>query len=148
MINWKAIGLGFIFTLVLAYLGNYIPYLDIPLAPLVGGVIAGYVVGGNYKNGIINGGLSAGIIGFIYTLLVIVITTGSIITTAVNNAVATTSLSGQSGLVIAGIIIFASIVAFGIYFILGLIGGIIGVVIKERGTEKPMPTPATRMKDE
>ena len=76
------------------------------------------------------------------------ITTGNTITTAVNNAVATSSLSGQSGLVIAGIIIFASIVAFGIYFILGLIGGIIGVVIKEKGTKKPRPTPATRMNDE
>lgn len=148
MINWKAIGFGLIVTLILAYLGNYVPYLDIPLAPVIGGIIAGYVVGGSYKNGIINGGLSAGIIGFIYTLLVIVITTGNTITTAVNNAVATSSLSGQSGLVIAGIIIFASIVAFGIYFILGLIGGIIGVVIKEKGTKKPRPTPATRMNDE
>jgi hypothetical protein len=32
-VNWKAIGFGFIVTLVLAYLGNYVPYLDIPIAP-------------------------------------------------------------------------------------------------------------------
>jgi hypothetical protein len=49
MINWKAIGFGFIVTLVLAYLGNYIPYSDIPLAPLVGELIAGCVVGGIRK---------------------------------------------------------------------------------------------------
>lgn len=139
MVNWKAISYGFIVTLVLAYLGNYIPYVDIPLAPIMGGIIAGYVVGGSYKNGIINGGLSAGIVGFIYTLIVIVYTTGSTIVTAVNKAVATTALSGESGIVIVSIIIFASIVAFGIYFILGLIGGIIGASINERGTEKPMP---------
>jgi hypothetical protein len=132
MVNLKAIVLGFIVTLVLAYLGNYIPYVDIPIAPFIGGIIAGYIVGGSYKNGIINGGLSAGIVGFIYTLVVIVYTNGSTITMAVNKAVANSALSGESGIVIAFIIIFASIVAFGIYFILGLIGGIIGTAIKER----------------
>jgi hypothetical protein len=105
----------------------------------MGGIITGYVMGGSYKNGIINGGLSAGIVGFIYTLIVIVYTTGSTIVTAVNKAVATTALSGEFGIVIVSIIIFASIVAFGIYFILGLIGGIIGASINERGTGKPMP---------
>jgi Family of unknown function (DUF5518) len=135
MINRKAIVLGFIVTIVLAYIGNYIPYLDIPLAPIIGGVIAGLVVGGGYKNGIINGGLAAGIPGFIYTLIVIVYATGSTISTAVTRSLANTSYLGLSGIITVGIIIFGSILAFGIYFILGLIGGIIGVVIKDKISE-------------
>ncbi|MFY9637444.1 MAG: DUF5518 domain-containing protein [Methanobacterium sp.] len=135
MINWKAIVLGFIVTIVLAYLGNYIPYLDIPLAPIIGGIIAGLVVGGDYKNGIINGGLAAGIPGFIYTLIVIVYITGSTISTAVTKALAFTSYTGLSEIISVLIIIFGSIVAFGIYFILGLIGGIFGVIIKDKISE-------------
>lgn len=132
MINWKAIVLGFIFTILLAYMGNYIPYLDIPLAPLIGGIIAGYVVGGAFRNGIINGGLAAGIPGFIYTLIVIVYVTGSTISSAVTETLASKSYGGMSEIITVIIIVFGSIVAFGIYFILGLIGGIIGVAIKDK----------------
>ena len=135
MINWKAVGFGFIVTLVLAYLGNYIPYVDIPLAPIIGGIVAGYVVGGSYKNGIINGGLAAGIPGFLYTLAVIIFVTGSTIAAAV----AKTALSNESGIVSAFIIIVGAILVFVIYFILGLYGGIIGTTIKERGIKKPIP---------
>ena len=135
MINRKAIILGFMVTIVLAYMGNYIPYLDIPLAPIIGGVVAGLVVGGSYRNGIINGGLAAGIPGFIYTLIVIVYVTGSTISTAVTKALASTSYTGLSEIITVIIIIFGSIVAFGIYFILGLIGGIIGVLIKDKISE-------------
>ncbi len=135
MINWKAVGFGFIVTLVLAYLGNYIPYVDIPLAPIIGGIVAGYVVGGSYKNGIINGGLAAGIPGFLYTLAVIVFVTGSTIAVAVSK----TALSGESGIATIIIIIIGAILAFVIYFVLGLIGGIIGAAIKERGIKKTVP---------
>ncbi|WP_156095950.1 hypothetical protein [Methanobacterium sp. SMA-27] len=55
--------------------------------------------GGNHKNGIINGGLSAGIVGFIYTLMIIVFTSGSTITAAVNNA-----LLPQLSMVILGLL--------------------------------------------
>ncbi|MGZ4857618.1 MAG: DUF5518 domain-containing protein [Methanobacteriaceae archaeon] len=136
-------GFGFIVTLVLAYLGNYVPYLDIPIAPLIGGIIVGYVVGGSYKNGIINGGLSAGLVGFLYTLMVIVLVTGNTISTAVAAYVAPTAFSGESGIFTAIIIIIGAFLASIIYFILGLIGGIIGVAIKERGTEKPKPSTST-----
>ncbi len=135
MINWKAVGFGFIVTLVLAYLGNYIPYVDIPLAPIIGGIVAGYVVGGSYKNGIINGGFAAGIPGFLYTLAVIVFVTGSTIAVAVSK----TALSGESGIVTIIIIIIGAILAFVIYFVLGLIGGIIGATIKERGIKRTIP---------
>ena len=54
-------------------------------------------------------------------------------------AVAKTALSNESGIVSAFIIIVGAILAFVIYFILGLIGGIIGTTIKERGIKKPIP---------
>jgi hypothetical protein len=120
MVNWKAIGLGFIITLVLAYLGRYIPHLDMPIAPIIGGIISGYIVGGSYRDGGIYGGLSVGIAGFLYTIMVIF----------------PMAMNGESGIVTAAIIILGALLAFSIYFIMGLIGGIIGIAIKERNAEK------------
>ena len=120
----------------MAYLGNYLPYLDMSLAPILGGILAGYIVGGSYKNGAIYGGFSAGIAGFIYTLLVIILSSGIALATSVSVAVVPTSLSSASGIVTAGVIILGATIAFVIYFIMGLIGGFIGVAIKERNAEK------------
>ena len=136
MVNWKSIGLGFIITLVFVYLGKYLPYLAMSLAPILGGIFAGYVVGGSYKNGAIYGGFSAGIAGFIYTLLVIILSSGITRATSVSMAIIPTSLSGASGIVTVGVIILGATIAFVIYFVMGLIGGIIGVAIKERNAEK------------
>jgi hypothetical protein len=132
MVNWKALAFGLVVTLILAYLGNYIPYLDIPLAPIIGGIIAGFITGGSFKSGIVYGGVSASIIGFSYTLIVIMSSAGNTISKAVTTAVSTTSLSGDSGIITVIIIIIGAIIAFAIYFILGSIGGIVGVTIKER----------------
>ncbi len=132
MVNWKALGFGLVVTLILAYLGNYIPYLDIPLAPIIGGLIAGFITGGSFKTGILYGGVSTSIIGFIYTLIVIVLSAGNTISTTITTAISTTSLSGDSGIITVIIIIIGTIIAFAIYFILGSIGGIIGITIKER----------------
>ena len=139
MVNWKAIGLGFIITIILAYLGNYLPFLGMPFAPILGGIFAGYVVGGSYKNGAIYGGFSASIAGFIYTLLIILYS-GIGIATSVSTAVVPTSLSAESGFITVGIIILGATISFMTYFIMGLIGGIIGVAIKERNAEKQILT--------
>jgi hypothetical protein len=136
MVNWKAICLGFIGTFILAYLGKYIPHLDMPIAPIVGGIIAGYMVGGSYRDGSVYGGLSAGIAGFIYTLLVIILSAGVSVAATVSMNVFPMSIYGESGIVTAGIIILGTILSFIIYFILGLLGGIIGIAIKERNAEK------------
>ena len=136
MVNWKAICLGFIGTFILAYLGKYIPHLDMPIAPIVGGIIAGYMVGGSYRDGSVYGGLSAGIAGFIYTLLVIILSAGVSVASTVSMNVFQMSIYGESGIVTAGIIILGAILSFIIYFILGLIGGIIGIAVKERNAEK------------
>ncbi len=136
MVNWKAICLGIIITLILAYLGKYIPHLDNPIAPITGGIIAGYVVGGSYKNGIIYGGLSAGIAGFVYTLLIIILSAGVALASTVAMTIAPTAINGESGIITASIIILGSLLVFIIYLILGLLGGIIGIAIKERNAEK------------
>jgi len=135
MVNWKAIGLGFIITLVLAYLGRYIPHLDMPIAPIIGGIISGYMVGGSYRDGGIYGGLSVGIAGFLYTMMVILLTGISLATTVSMN-IFPMAMNGESGIVTAAIIILGALLAFSIYFIMGLIGGIIGIAIKERNAEK------------
>ena len=136
MVNWKALGLGFIITLILAYLGKYIPHLDMPLAPIIGGIIAGYMVGGSYRDGVVYGGLSTGIAGFIYTILVIILSAGVSLASTVSMNIFPMSMYGESFIVTMGIIILATILSFIIYFILGLIGGIIGIAIKERNAEK------------
>ena len=136
MVNWKAICLGFIGTFILAYLGKYIPHLDMPIAPLIGGIIAGYMVGGSYRDGGFYGGLSAGIAGFIYTLLVIILSAGVSLASTVSMNIFPMSMYGETWIVTLGIIILGAILSFIIYFILGLFGGIIGIAIKERNAEK------------
>ena len=136
MVNWKSIGLGFIITFAYIYLSKYVPYLDMSLAPILGGIFAGYMVGGSFKNGALYGGFSAGIVGFIYALLVIILSNGIARATSVSMVVFPISSSGISEFVTAGVIILGATIAFVIYFIMGLIGGIIGVAIKERNAEK------------
>ena len=136
MVKWKAIGLGIIITLILAFLGKYLPHLDNPIAPIIGGIFAGYVVGGSYKNGVIYGGLSAGIAGFVYTLLIIIISGGIGLAAIVSMNIAPNTVNGESSIVTASIIILGTLLAFGTYLILGVIGGIIGIAIRERNAEK------------
>jgi Family of unknown function (DUF5518) len=136
MVDWKAFTLGFIVTLVLVYIGNYIPYLHMTIAPIMGGITAGYVVGGSYKNGIIYGGFSVGIVGFLYSLVVIILLGGIGKATSVSMVIVPLTFNGESAIVTAGIIILGAIISFVMYFISGLIGGLIGVAIKEREAEK------------
>lgn len=136
MVNWKSLVLGFIITLILAYLGKYIPHLDMPIAPIVGGIIAGYMVGGSYRDGGVYGGLSVGIAGFFYTILVIILSGGISLATTVSMNIFSMPVNGESEIFTAIIIILGAFLAFSIYFILGLIGGIIGIAVKERNAEK------------
>lgn len=136
MVNWKAIGLGLTTTLLLAYLGKYIPHLDTPIAPILGGIIAGYMVGGSYRDGGIYGGISASIAGFVYTILVIILSAGISLAATVSMNISPTAMNGESEIITASIIFLGALISFGIYFILGLLGGIIGIAIKERNAEK------------
>jgi hypothetical protein len=67
-LNWIVMGMVFIFTLVLAILiGSYLPKSIAFIVPIVGGLIAGYLVGLNFIDGIVNGGIPVGLAGLIYT---------------------------------------------------------------------------------
>jgi hypothetical protein len=126
-LNWIAIGAAFLVTIVISFVsGLYLPKNVGLIGPVIGGLIAGYIVDGNYTNGIINGGIPAGIAGLIY-LTTVVLLFGSQI-------VAIASMVGYKGSVETLIIsaaIAAAFTGFAMYFVLGLIGGIIGVAIKE-----------------
>ena len=117
-IELKAIIVGFVVTLIL------LPYLN-ALAPLIGGIIAGYIVGESYRNGIINGGLSVSIASLTYAVIV-----DSLFKDAIIAKASSTNLSVDM------VIILSIILAIIGGLVLGLIGGIIGVTIQKRYTHK------------
>ena len=82
------------------------------------------------------GGLSAGIAGFVYTILVILLTAGISLAATVSMNIFPMAMNGESWILEASIIFLGALLAFSIYFITGLIGGIIGIAIKERNAEK------------
>ena len=93
-LNWIVMGIVFIFTLTIdILLGSYLSKSISFIIPVIGGLIAGYSVGGNYNDGILNGGIPVGLAGLIYT-------------------------SGIGGFIF--------------YLVFGIIGGLIGFIIKER----------------
>jgi hypothetical protein len=127
-LNWMAICVSFIVTIVIAFIsGIYLPKNIGLIGPIIGGLIAGYMVGGHYTDGIINGGIPAGIAGLIY-LITVVLLFGSQIATIAYKA----GYTGSVETLIIGGVIGAVFAGFAMYFVLGLIGGIIGVALKER----------------
>lgn len=136
MFNWKVIGIGFVVTLVLAVIGLYVPFLGL-LAPIIGGIVVGYMIGGGkYVDGVVNGGLSAGIAGFIFTLITVLLL-GAVISTLATTA----GYTGSTGALAATAAIIGAIFAFVIFFVLGLIGGVIGIAIKGQPKETPAAEP-------
>ena len=123
-INWMSVGIGFITTIILTVILSYVG-LSI-LGPLIGGLIAAYMITGTYTDGAINGGLGACIAGFIYTLVVVLLGAPAISAAMVSDGYT----SGDVGL----IAIIGAIVSLVIFFILGAIGGIIGILIKGKST--------------
>lgn len=108
----RAGGVGFIVTLVLQLvgLGLQTTYLAI-IAPLIGGIGAGYILRRQRKSAIITAGLSAGTASIVYALLVSV---------SLGN-----SIPNKAALVFVALVVgrVAGIV-------LGLMGGAIGVVLR------------------
>jgi hypothetical protein len=130
-LNWMAICVSFIVTIVIAFIsGIYLPKNIGLIGPVIGGFIAGYMVGGHYTDGIINGGIPAGIAGLIY-LITVVLLFGSQIATIAYKA----GYTGSVETLIIGGVIGAVFAGFAMYFVLGLIGGIIGVALKERNSK-------------
>jgi hypothetical protein len=130
-LNWMAIIVSFIVTIVIAFIsGIYLPKNIGLIGPVIGGLIAGYMVGENYTDGIVNSGIPAGLAGLIY-LTTVVLLFGSQIATIASKA----GYTGSVETLILGGAIAAVFVGFAMYFVLGLIGGIIGVAIKERNDD-------------
>jgi hypothetical protein len=114
----------FVTTLVITILsGTYLPKSAGFIGPIVGGLIAGYWVGGNYTDGIVNGGIPVGLAGITYTSRIVAIN-GYKITVSLN-----TLIYNGSHVKLLFSLIFAS---FAFYLVFGIIGGLIGFAIKER----------------
>jgi len=128
ILNWRAIGVAFVVTLVLSIIfGIYLPKNVGLIGPIIGGLLAGYMVGGSYTEGLVNGGIPAGIAGSIYTVSVVSILGSKIIAEAV-----AIGYTGSTGTLLISAVIGGVIGGFAIYFFLGIIDSIIGVVIKNR----------------
>lgn len=102
MYNWTPVIIGIVITVILGLIGIFIPFLGV-LAPIIGGFIAAYIMGGDYKDGAVNGGIAGAFGGSILGLV----------------------LLGAFTAIIGGL-------ALGFIFglILGIIGGTIGIIVK------------------
>ena len=121
-INWRAVGIGFVVTLVIGLIGGFtvsmtdltMPIIGWGLTGLVGGAAAGYVAGHGVDNGIVNG-----ILG---TTIGAIVVLGALL-------IAGTLLFGLVGLSV----FLVPILLLGLYAIPGAVGGAIGAMLK--GTE-------------
>jgi hypothetical protein len=114
-IDQKNISIGFIaafIILILAYLGYFIPYLGIYLAPILGGIITGYLVNSNIKSGMMHGTVVGTFIGIA--------------------SIALLYLRFNANPKLAGTLLIFGLWYLGTFIILGLLGGALGSIIKQR----------------
>ena len=104
----------------------------VPFSPVIGGAVAGYLEGGDRSQGLRIGGYSGAIAAIPLVLLagvVIILGTFGVIV-APGEAVRT-----LLGVLLLGVLV---VVVIGAYTIgLGAVGGYIGVILAERGDERP-----------
>ncbi len=125
--NWTAVGVGFFVTLIL---GLLFPFIGLGLiAPIIGGIVAGYITKGTYMDGALNGGNGAGFAGFIAVLIIVFVFGG--------NSGSLTGVSVNSGGLLLATFLTAIVVGI-INTILGAIGGAVGILIK--GNKEPGTT--------
>ena len=128
-INWTAIIIAFVIAIIMGIFGGiYLPKNVSLIGPIIGGLIAGYIVDGTYTDGLVNGGIPAGIAGLI-SLPVVLYLSWNVITAAASNLGYT--LPSGSFLIV---VVSAAFVGFAMYFVLGIIGAVIGVAIKNRSS--------------
>ena len=116
MVNWTAVAIGFVATIVLETIGILFISVDIAVstfisifAPIIGGLMAAYWAGGTFKDGAINGSLAGGLGSLIAAIIFL---PGSLVLVAEN-----------------------AIISFVSSAILGIIGGLIGVLAKGKQKE-------------
>lgn len=117
MVNWTSVAIGFVVTFVLETISTLFLSLDVAVsifigvfAPVIGGLIAAYWSGGNFKEGALNGGLAGGTGTLIAAIIFL---PGNLIYIAEN-----------------------AVISFIINGILGAIGGLIGIISKRNPKEK------------
>ena len=104
-LNWTAIVIAFVISILMGIFGGlYLPKNVNLIGPIIGGLIAGYIVDNSYTDGLVNGGIPAGIAGLISFIVIIYLTWGEIITLASNLGYA---LPQESFLIIAAATGFA-----------------------------------------
>jgi hypothetical protein len=111
-----AIAIALVLTVVLALFGFYVGLIAI-VAPLIAGIIVGYVYTNTTGDGAINGGIGAGIGGLIYTILAYFA-----IVSFINAFTMIVPTGANYAVTVIGALV--------IDFILGAIGGVIGVLLK------------------
>jgi hypothetical protein len=104
MTNWTPVIIGIVLTIVIGLIGIFIPFLGI-LAPIIGGFVAAYMAGGDYKDGAVNGGIAGAFGGALLGFV----------------------LLGAFTVFIGGLAL-----GFIIGLILGIIGGTLGIIVKGR----------------
>lgn len=118
-INWRAVGIGFVVTVIIGLLGGFtIPFTSVTLPALswaviglIGGFVSGYLAGGGLMNGAAHGILGTTIGALV--ILVILLVTGTL-------------LFGLVGLSV----FLVPLLLLGLYAIPGAIGGAIGALLK------------------
>jgi hypothetical protein len=114
IIDQKNIVIGFVaafIILLFAYFGYFIPFIGIYSAPIIAGIITGYLVNNNIKTGMMNGTVVGAFSGiWIIALLYL-------------------RIAGNSKL--AGILLILGPWYLGTFIILGLVGGALGSIIKK-----------------
>ena len=131
-LNWMAIGASFITTTVLAIVfGLYVPKNVDLISPVIGGLIAGYIVGGSYTDGLVNGGIPAGIGGIVSSVTIILFSSSQI-----TNLAYSLGYTGSKETLFVGLIVGSAVVGFALFFVLGIIGSIIGVKLNSRNNQQ------------
>jgi len=129
-LKWTAIIVAFVISILMGIFGSlYLPKNVSLIGPIIGGLIAGYIVDGSYTDGLVNGGIPAGIAGLISLPVIVLIAQNEIIAAAVN-----AGYTGPTGTLIIAGVIGGAFVGFAMFFVLGIIGAVIGVAIKNRSS--------------
>lgn len=132
-LNWKAIGAAFVATTLISIIcGIYLPKNVDLIGPVIGGLIAGYIVGGSYTDGLVNGGIPAGIGGIVSTVTLVLLSSSQI-----TSLVYSTGYTGSKETLLIGLVLGSAFAGFAIFFVLGIVGSIIGVGLNKRNTNKP-----------
>jgi hypothetical protein len=130
-VNLKAIIIAFVATLVISiFSGIYLPKNIDLIGPIIGGFIAGYLVGSSYTDGLINGGIPAGIAGIVTTVTIVLLSSNTI-----NSIAISLGYSGSKETLLVGLVIGSAFAGFALFFVLGILGSIIGVKLKKNSKQ-------------